>query len=100
MRRTPITPTMRRVLAEMADGAAYSKRMITQGPARDVDFNRTRYVVLENTIANCLFVALRWDMNDARKHSEELVSQRVQAQDMLYAATKSVTTLEQPNHGL
>lgn len=76
-RRTPIGPTIRRVFVEMADSAAYSKRQYKANPnARDADFDRHRWTILENAIETCLYVALHWTQEDARKYAGALVLTR------------------------
>lgn len=73
-RKTPISKTMRRALVEMADSAAYSKRIYKLDS--DSDFHRIRWVVLQNTIENILYTVLSWPRDEANHYAVALVLTR------------------------
>lgn len=86
-RKTPLSATTRAMFVEMADAAAYSKRQYKLHPdAPTEEFSRTRWIVLENTIENCLYVALHWPRDDARKYAGALVLAREHVQAVYRAA--------------
>lgn len=75
-RRKAISKTLRVVFVEMADSAAHS-RLNPGKTANEVDFSRSRYVILEGTISNCLQVACGYTPQQAEVYVRDLVAQRI-----------------------
>lgn len=92
MRRKSITPTIRRIFEEMADAAAWSKRQVESG--KDVDFDRIRYVVLQNSIAHCMYVTMGWTRDDARHYATALVESKIKHQNATVPQTITTQTTE------